>query len=875
MYMNNFQLDTNHFLTLNSTRTLPNVGVSVSTNTGISVSPLENIEPVKKLREKRLLETSNGTVKKFGVIHKQSRDKANDSAHKNGFGKQALEQNPDRQQRKMGRNNYKTMNNKSLGVKFHRINGNDSVDKVRTKCSTKWVNYGGSIPSILEALETIKNLDEALKPWEDTLSNKERSIILKEQCSWERAMEIFEWFKSRGCYELNVIHYNIMIRILGKAKQWRYLECLCNEMSFKRISPINSTYGTLIDVYSKGGLREKALDWLEKMNKQGMEPDEVTMGIVVQMYKKAGEFQKAEEFFKKWSLREALRHKVTGKASVRVENERQMDVSLSSHTYNTMIDTYGKAGQIKEASDIFAEMLRKRILPTTVTFNTMIHICGNQGQLEEVALLMQKMEELRCPPDTRTYNILIFIHAKHNDINMAASYFKRMKKDQLQPDLVSYRTLLYAFSIRHMVNDAENLVSEMDEKGIEIDEYTQSALTRMYIEAGMLEKSWLWFWRFHLAGNMSSECYSANIDAYGERGHVKEAARVFACRLEQNKLTVLEFNVMIKAYGFGKNYEKACDLFDSMESHGVVPDKCSYSSLVQILASADLPDKAKHYLKKMQEAGLVSDCVQYCAVISSFVKLGKLEMAEEVYKEMVGFDVKPDIIVYGVLINAFADSGCVKEAISYIDAMKGAGLPGNTVIYNSLIKLYTKVGYLREAQETYKLLQSSDVGPETYSSNCMIDLYSEQSMVKPAEEIFESMKRKGDANEFTYAMMLCMYKRLGWFEQAIQIAKQMRELGLLTYLLSYNNVLGLYALDGRFKEAVGTFKEMVGAGIQPDDCTFKSLGIVLVKCGISKQAVGKLEATTKKDRHSGLQTWLAALSAVVEVDEDDDDVRLT
>jgi len=92
-------------------------------------------------------------------------------------------------------------------------------------------------------------------------------------------------------------------------------------------------------------------------------------------------------------------------------------------------------------------------------------------------------------------------------------------------------------------------------------------------------------------------------------------------------LTVLVFNVMIKAYRLAQNYGKACHLFDSMESRGVVPDKCTYSSIIQILAGADLPHKAKHYLKKMQEAGLFTDCISYCVLISSVVKIGKLEMA--------------------------------------------------------------------------------------------------------------------------------------------------------------------------------------------------------------------------------------------------------
>ena len=144
-------------------------------------------------------------------------------------------------------------------------------------------------------------------------------------------------------------------------------------------------------------------------------------------------------------------------------------------------------------------------------------------------------------------------------------------------------------------------------------------------------------------------------------------------------------------------------------------------------------------------------------------------------------------------------------------------------------------------------------------------------MVGEAEGIFENLKQKGDANEFTYAMMLCMYKRNGRFEEATHIARQMRELGFLTDLLSYNNVLGLYAMDGRYREAVRIFKEMVSACIQPDDITFKSLGSVLMKCGVLKRAVNRLQVTRKNDAQSGLQAWLVTLSSVVGMDEDDDD----
>ncbi|KNA17771.1 hypothetical protein SOVF_077030 [Spinacia oleracea] len=835
-----------------------------SFNIKFSVSPIETHDSSKKPRDSNVLEIPNKGYQKFrrfekqnanscGVIDKQSSLSKNPHGSVDELG---------RLQSGNSRNQQKKINGE---VEFAGGSGNFPAKKVHTRCSTKWASYGGCIPSILLALDSISDLDEAFRPWEERLSNKERSIILKEQSSWERAMEIFEWFKKKGCYELNVIHYNIMLRILGKARKWVELESLWDEMKMKRIAPINSTYGTLIDVYSKGGLREEALVWLQRMNEQGMEPDEVTMGIVVQMYKKEGEFRKAEDFFKMWSSDKSKKEKNTFQGhkmgAMKVKSGDQL--SLSLYTYNTLIDTYGKSGQLQEMSQTFQKMIDDGVIPDTITFNTMIHIYGNIGRLEEVNKLVRKMAELNRSPDTRTYNILISLYAKRDDINLAFSYFARMKQDYLQPDPVSYRTLLYAFSIRQMVFEAEMLISEMDKRGLEIDEFTQSALTRMYIDAGMLEKSWSWFERFHLEGNMTTECYSANIDAYGERGYVKEAEEVFVCCQEKNKIGVLEFNVMIKAYGIGKSYDKACQLFDSMGKLGVFPDRCSYISLIQSLAAADLPHIAKPYLLKMQEAGLVNDCVPYCALISSFAKLGQLELAKSLYKEMIGYNVRPDVVLYGVLINASAESGNVSEAMEYVDALKKADLSLNDVICNSLIKLYTKVGYLEEAVETYRLLRSFEKGADVYSSNCIIDLYSKRSMVTEAEEVFDDVRERGEANEFSFAMMLCMYKRVGRLEEAMEMAEKMQELGLLTELLSYNSVLALFAMVGRLKEAVSIFKEMISLEIEPDDSTYKSLGFVLVKSGVPKQAVAKLEVARKKDTKSGLQAWVSALTSVV------------
>ncbi|XP_078429821.1 tetratricopeptide repeat (TPR)-like superfamily protein [Wolffia australiana] len=715
---------------------------------------------------------------------------------------------------------------------------------------SKWISYGGSIPSILRAVESEIDLDEALKPWAESLSDKERSIILHEQCDWQRALEIFRWFKNKKRYKLNVIHYNIMLRILGKERKWELLTSLWCEMQADGVPPSNPTYGTLIDVFSKGGVERGALLWLADMQKRGLEPDEVTMGIVMQSYKKTGQFREAQQFFKIWSS--------------------STQSNLCAHTYNALIDIHGKAGQVKEALDQFKEMLEQGIAPNTVTFNTMIHICGNHGKLEDVSRLMSKMEDINCLPDSRTFNILISIYVKADDIEAAASCFSKMKENGLTPDAVSYRTLLYAFSIRHMVREAEDLVVEMEQQGVEMDEYTQTALTRMYVDIGMLEKAWRWFHRFQ--DEMTSECYAATIDAFGVHGHLSLAEKAFECCVRRKKLSVLAFNVMIKAYGIAKNTSKACETFEGIEKHGFSPDKCAYNSVVQILCAADLPHRAKIYVRGMNQAGFMRDCVPYCSVISSFARVGELGRAEDLFREMIKAQVQPDIVVFGALVNAFAEIGNVQKVNEYLDLMKDMGFTSNSIICNSLIKLYTSIGYLQQAQETYLMLQSFADGPDLFASNCMINLYCDNSMGREAELIFDTLRRTGEANEFSFSMMVNMYKKAGEFAKALATAQEMRDKGLLSDALSYNTLIGLYASDGRMKEAAQLFMEMLQLGVLPNDSTFGFLGVGLIKRGVSKSAIKDLELARKRDFEAGLRAWKETIGSVIGLNGDSADI---
>lgn len=713
--------------------------------------------------------------------------------------------------------------------------------------------YGGFIPAILDSLETVQNLDQAFKPWK-RLNRKERTIILNEQTDWRRAMEIFDWFKAHGPYGVNLIHFNVVLRILSKAQNFNLLIDLWCEMHNLGIIPNNVSYTPLIEAYSKLGAKKAMLLWVGDMYKRGVSPDETTMVSILKAYKATGAFREGEQLFNRW---------ITSR-----KNTPQTRKCCSLYTYNVMVGAYAKAGLFEKALDVFCRMIREGTEPDAVTFNTLIHACGRRGRFKEVPKFITAVIKLSCIPNSESHVSILSLCIKAGYIGLAESYFSAVKGKSVLLDILGYRKLLYAYTKRNMVDKAEALVREIEKRGIVIDEYTQSALTKMYVNAGLLRKAWSWFEKF--ADFVSSNCLSANIDAFGESGFLSLAERAFLWCLENNKVGVSTFNIMVKAYGIGKEYEKACELVDCMEEkYGVLPDSCTYNSLILVLSGAQLTEKASIYARKMYDAGLVCSCFSYSIIMGCFVKLGDVEMAENLFNEMSRLNIQIDIVIYAMLIDAYANIGNVEMAKKYLDLLRNAGFKVNLVICNSLLKLYSKAGCLLEAVETYRLLKSfrGTGRADLYASNCMLSLYSDNSMVKEAEEIFEELRLRKSANEFSYTTLLLLYKRLGRFKDAFIISREMQSLGYPKEPFGYNAVIGLYASLRRVKGAVRMFRHMVKSNVSPNNTTFRLLRYVLADCGVTRKDIRRLEKVTRRNSQIGLREWVKVINSVVRLDD--------
>ncbi|KAJ6903563.1 hypothetical protein NC651_020903 [Populus alba x Populus x berolinensis] len=172
--------------------------------------------------------------------------------------------------------------------------------------------------------------------------------------------------------------------------------------------------------------------------------------------------------------------------------------------------------------------------------------------------------------------------------------------------------------------------------------------------------------------------------------------------------------------------------------------------------------------------------------------------------------------------------------------------------------------YAHSRHELCNEMIGLDVKPDVVVYGVLINAFAVAESVKEALGYVHAMKRAGlPGNTVIYNSLIKLCTEVGCSKEAEETYKLLQPSNSGPDAFSSNY--------GRWKEALGTFKEMVEASIQPDDYMFNSLGIALVKCGISKKAVDKLEATKKNDYQNGLQAWMLGLSTVADVDDDYDE----
>ncbi|CAM6051450.1 unnamed protein product, partial [Sphagnum compactum] len=242
-------------------------------------------------------------------------------------------------------------------------------------------------------------------------------------------------------------------------------------------------------------------------------------------------------------------------------------------------------------------------------------------------------------------------------------------------------------------------------------------------------------------------------------------------------------------------------------------------------------------------SSLVDICLWGNSLVDMYAKCGSMEDAERVFNKMLSRNV----VTWNTMILGHVKCGQGSKALELFQQMQQEV----AFVGNSLIDMYAKCGSIEDAKRVFNKLPSRDV----VSWNVMIFGHVKYGQGQKALELFRQMQEEGvqptpltlvgvlnacasvvaleegrrthdwviksgwDSNVFVGNSLIDMYAKCGSLVDALKVFNKMPSRDVVTW----NAMIGGYAIHGHGKEALKQFEQMREEGVQPDDTTFVCL----------------------------------------------------
>jgi len=227
-----------------------------------------------------------------------------------------------------------------------------------------------------------------------------------------------------------------------------------NEMLSKKITPSLGHYNSLVLVFTKVGNVEKAIEMLKEMKNKGMEPSPHIYSLLMNAY---GE-----------------NNDISGASEILNNHPKKPGRSM----YHTMIQLYGKRGNLIEAWKTLNQMIQQHITPTPLTWRILASCHGNNPCISYWA------KQVNITPTAAMYNHFLEYYSKQPNIKAVDMLFNEMVAQKFIPTIETYNSILHAHSILGDSDSVFRIYSELEKAKLEPNLYTYNIILKVYAKIG-------------------------------------------------------------------------------------------------------------------------------------------------------------------------------------------------------------------------------------------------------------------------------------------------------------------------------------------------------------------------------------------------------
>jgi pentatricopeptide repeat protein len=472
------------------------------------------------------------------------------------------------------------------------------------------------------------------------------------------ALSHFAEMKSQGL--VDVVSYNTLLKAHLRGGQLAKARAMLDEMSAAGIKANQVTYNEMLNAMV--GVKDRKGMWtlVGDMAEQGMSPNSVTCSIILKSlagHSAPQDIRRAMDLIDRMSedMDEVLFASVI-EACVRIG---QLDLlsqklqqyaakgglaGLTAPTYGSMIKAYGRARDIERVRELWAEMRRRNVRPTSITLGCMVDALVCNSQPEEALRLVEDVRDdvsLRDILNTVIYSTLLKGFAQAKQPEKVQRVFEDMQADGIACNTVSYNTMIDANARTGRMARCDELFKDMQAAGVQPDIITFSTLVKGYCMDGDIDKG------FAVLKDMTS------------RG--------------KHEPDEILYNSLLDGCAKQHRVDDALGLIESMAKNNVRPSNFTLSILVKLLGRARRLNQAFQTVEDMcKRFDLQANIHVYTCLLYACFQNRQLPRALKLHDSMITEGgVEPDAKTYAVLARGCLQAGSLDKAANVVRAAYG------------------------------------------------------------------------------------------------------------------------------------------------------------------------------------------------------------
>lgn len=286
-----------------------------------------------------------------------------------------------------------------------------------------------------------------------------------------------------------------------------------------------------------------------------------------------------------------------------------------------MIVAYAQHEQGKEALQLYDQMLQEGTLPNKVTFAAVFDACASEGTLVKGKQVHACIADSVFESDVFVGTALINMYGTLSNVVHALLIFDKMYAQ----DVVLWNSMIAAYAVNGQRSEALKLFDQMRLRGVLPDKVTfMSNLSACADQASLLEGKQMHVLMRGSGIDSNVAMGNALIHMYGKCASLQEAWSTFSEMYEQD---IFSWSSIITAYAQNGQGKKCLQILGNMQKEGMIPNKVTFVSIVEVCASHAALSEGKRIHACMTGTEIESDVVVGTALINMYGKCRSLEAA--------------------------------------------------------------------------------------------------------------------------------------------------------------------------------------------------------------------------------------------------------